>query len=73
MVSIIKEFTRGVRVHTFGFTEDDLFERLRKNGVKPPYCANQIETALRCKSLTEAASVVAVDTAFWNGELTRGW
>jgi hypothetical protein len=86
MVSIIKEFTRGVtimatphtirvnkygiRVHTF---EQDIYDRLREKGVKPPYCANQIEYALTCKSVTEAADVVAFDTAFWNGELTRGW
>lgn len=63
----------GVRVHTFGFTEDDLFDRLKLIGSKPPYSANDIENAMQCKSLTQAAKLVAFDTAFWNGELTRGW
>ena len=63
----------GVRVHTFGFTEQDIYNRLREKGAKPPYCADQIGEALQCKSLTEAANVVAFDTAFWNGDLTRGW
>jgi len=65
---IVKVKPNGMRVHTFGFNQTELYARLKESGVKPPYSKDLVEYSLEncfTISISKAVKRIAFDKAFW--------